>query len=222
MSDTNPTPTPELPPGRGRKHAKTKGIGSVYQRGQTWWISYSINGVRERESSQSENRADAVRLLKDRLGRIGRHEPTGAAINRTTLSDLKEIILTNYAANGSKSARYAQGAFRRLERYFKPHQKAASVTSDVLMGYAAFAKERGQAPATVQFDLAILRHSYRLGHDAGKVGVVPKFPALKFDNARRGFFTHADYHALRDQLPEHLRPVLTVAYRADGGSSRNY
>jgi len=212
MNDINPTPTPESPPGRPGKHAKTKGIGSVYLRGHTWWITYSINGVRERESSGSENRADAVRLLKDRLGRIGRHEPTGAAINRTTLADLKEIILTNYAANGSKSERYARGAFRRLEAYFKPHQKAASITTTELTGYVAYAKEGGYQPATIGYDLAILRHSYRLAHDAGKIGAVPKFPKLRFNNARKGFLTPGDYLILLGELPEHLRPVLTVAY----------
>ena len=67
MNEETPTPTarlPESPPGRSGKQAKTKGIGSIYQRGQKWWISYPVTGVRERESSQSENRADAVRLLK--------------------------------------------------------------------------------------------------------------------------------------------------------------
>jgi hypothetical protein len=113
MSDTNPTPTPELPPGRGRKHAKTKGIGSVYQRGQTWWISYSINGVRERESSQSENRADAVRLLKDRLGRIGRHEPTGAASSRTPTTTLCAINCPNICAPCLRSPMRADGGSSR-------------------------------------------------------------------------------------------------------------
>jgi len=203
------TPTPESPPG---KHAKTKGVGSIYQRGQTWWISYSVGGKRERESSGSENRADALRLLRDRLGRIGRHEPTGAAINRTTLADLRDISLTAYAANGSRSLTSAQGAFKRLFRYVKPHQKAASVTSDVLMRYVAYAKEMGLAPATTQQTLAFLRHAYHLGHDAGKIGVIPKFPSLKFDNVRPGFFTHADYYAVLGELPDYLRPVLTIAF----------
>lgn len=204
--------TPESPLAQTRKYAKTKGIGSVYQRGETWWISYSVNGVRERESSKSENRADAVRLLKDRLGSMGRHEPVGAAINRTTLGEIQEILLTDYAAIGSKSARYAEGGFRRLFRYFKPHQKAASITAAELKSYVAAAKERGYKPATIGYDLAVLRHGYRLARDAGKVGVVPKFPTLRFRNARKGFLTVPEYRILRNELPEELGPVLTVAY----------
>jgi hypothetical protein len=43
-----------------------RGLGSPYLRRRTWWIRYSVRRKRYRESSESENRADAVRLLKAR------------------------------------------------------------------------------------------------------------------------------------------------------------
>jgi hypothetical protein len=215
MNDETPIPTarlPESPPPSRR--GKAKGVGSIYVRNRVWWISYSINGKRERESSHSENRADAVRLLKDRLGRIGRHEPVGAAISRTTVADLKKILLDSYAATGSRSVKHAAMAFARLEHFFLPHQKAASITSDTLVAYKLHNDERGYKPATTEYDLAMLRRSFRLARSAGKVGSVPEFPAIKYDNVRKGFLEETDYRALLRELPEYLRPVLVVAYHS--------
>lgn len=59
---------------------QTRGLGLVYQptyvdkrtgerkTAATWWIQYSVRGKRFRESSGSGNRADAMKLLKQRIG----------------------------------------------------------------------------------------------------------------------------------------------------------
>ena len=41
---------------------------------------------------------------------------------------------------------------------------------------------------------------------------VPNFPRLQENPPRSGFFEHSDFVALRSELPEHLRPVITFAY----------
>ncbi len=38
-------------------------FGSIYSRNRVWWIKYCRNGQPYRESSHSENYADAERLL---------------------------------------------------------------------------------------------------------------------------------------------------------------
>lgn len=64
------------------KTTQNRGMGFVYRAtyidkrtgkkktAATWTISYSVHGVRHRESTGSTNRADAVRLLKKRLGEV--------------------------------------------------------------------------------------------------------------------------------------------------------
>jgi hypothetical protein len=44
-----------------------RGFGTIYQRGTTFWIQYSVRGVVYRESSNSTERSKAEKLLKLRL-----------------------------------------------------------------------------------------------------------------------------------------------------------
>jgi len=46
---------------------KRKISRNFYKRGVIWWIRYLVKGQQVRESSESENREDADRLLKKRL-----------------------------------------------------------------------------------------------------------------------------------------------------------
>ena len=42
------------------KSKRARGLGSLYVRGTTWWISYYVNGKQKRESADSEKRSRAV------------------------------------------------------------------------------------------------------------------------------------------------------------------
>jgi integrase len=44
------------------------------------------------------------------------------------------------------------------------------------------------------------------------VKLLPIFPKLEEPAPRKGFFEHDEFPALREELPEHLRPPLTFAY----------
>ncbi|MHC1727418.1 MAG: hypothetical protein AB9866_15680 [Syntrophobacteraceae bacterium] len=39
---------------------------------------------------------------------------------------------------------------------------------------------------------------------------------LKENYIWKGFFEHSDFTALRDNLPDHLKPVITFGYAPDG------
>jgi len=47
-------------------------MGTIYKRGNTWWIQYYRKGKPFRESAQSAKEADARRLLRKREGEIAR------------------------------------------------------------------------------------------------------------------------------------------------------
>ena len=51
-----------------------------------------------------------------------------------------------------------------------------------------------------------------LGRKGRKVVNVPYVPHLAEDNIRQGYFEHAEYLALKKNLPVYLRPVITLAY----------
>ena len=81
---------------------RTRGLGSVYQRGETWWIKFYVDGTAKRESSGSDKQAVAVKLLKRRLEELsaGRYVPDAGKV---TLAELLTMLAADATAKGNKS-----------------------------------------------------------------------------------------------------------------------
>jgi len=81
---------------------KTRGLGFVYQhvysdkrtgeqkKTSTWWIQYFVRGKRYRESSGSSTRADAVNLLKQRVGQAAQRRIVAPRAEKTTFEQLAD------------------------------------------------------------------------------------------------------------------------------------
>ncbi len=69
--------------------ARKYGEGTVYRKGRYWWIKYHVDGRAFYESSRSEKRADAVKLLQRRFGAVAEGRPTGREGERLTLADVR-------------------------------------------------------------------------------------------------------------------------------------
>ena len=53
----------------------TRGTGTIYRRGNVWWLQYFANGQQINETSGTSNEAEARRQLKVKLGRWQREKP---------------------------------------------------------------------------------------------------------------------------------------------------
>jgi integrase len=200
---------------------KTRGLGLVYQptyvdrrtgeqkTAATWWIQYSVRGKRYRESSGSTNHADAVKLLKRRIGNAAEGRQIGHDIEKTTFDDLARILLQDYQANGRRSVKRVKGAIQNLRQFFTD-ARAVDITDDRLNSYIVYRQDQRAANATINRELAALKRAFRL---AGKnVGSPPRFRMLRENNARKGFFEPEQFKAVVQYLPEHLKPVFEVGY----------
>lgn len=200
---------------------QARGLGFVYQpvyidkrtgkrkTAATWWVQYSIRGKRYRESSGSSNRANAVKLLKRRIGEAAEGRPVGHDVEKTTFEDLAKILLDDYKANGRQSIRRAKSSTQNLRRFFAD-SRAIDITEDRLNTYIVFRQEEKAANATINRELAALKRAFRLA--GRKVGQLPRFRMLRENNARKGFFEAEQFRAVLQHLPEHLKPVFEVAY----------
>ncbi|HYA40555.1 MAG TPA: site-specific integrase [Syntrophobacteraceae bacterium] len=72
----------------------------------------------------------------------------------------------------------------------------------------------GAAKATINRELSALKRMLNLGAQGTppKVDRMPHIPMLKENNIRKGFFEHSDFTALRNHLPDHLKPVVIFGY----------
>lgn len=206
-----------------KRKINTRGMGNVYQpqyktstgeikTSAAWWLSYYIDKRRIRENSHCENREDAIRLLQLRMGAAAKGEQVNPELTKITLDDLIEMVESDYIANGQRSINRVRKAAKHLRRILGGSTKARAITVNRVTSYKSQRSEEGAAPASINYELAILRRAFSLAAEAEKIAAVPKIKALKVDNARAGFFEPAQYRAVLDHLPDHLKPVLATAY----------
>src|SRR5215472_5743036 len=189
---------------------KRRGLGGIYQRGKIWWIYYSFRGTPYRESSGSTNEVDAKRLLKRRLGEMGIGQFHGPDLDRTTFEDLEKIIEQEYKANARRSLPRMKTALTPLRAYFGT-RRAHDISFDRLNSYVSARLDAGIAPASVRYELSILRRAFRLAKRAGKA-ICPDFPTIEVHNVRTGFFEREDFQAVCAHLPPEIQAVATFAY----------
>jgi len=74
-------------------------MGSIYKRGNTYWLKYYRNGKPYYESTKSSKETDAKRLLKRREGEISEGKLPGVYFDRVRFDELAEGFLTDYRIN---------------------------------------------------------------------------------------------------------------------------
>ena len=198
--------------------------GSVYQssyRGRdgkrhkstTWFLKYYVNGKPLRESTGTENRNEAIRILRQKMAKSARYSEYSEQLERVLVDQLLDLVIEDYRFN-QRSTTYDAGL--RVDKHLRPffaQKKAVEVTSPIIKKYTS-ARSKEAESATVNKELAYLRRAFRLGlqHEPSLVEKVPYIRMLPVDNARTGMVDHEQYRALRDSLPSYARIALVVAY----------
>ena len=215
-------------------------MGSIYKRGQTYWVKYYRNGKAYRESAKSTKEGAAKRLLKKREGEVAEGKIPGIYFDRVRWDELAEDYLTEQRQDGRKTVAWTE---RRIKLHLAPFfggLRATDITTPRIREYVAKrlectcaeCKERfspqdtcpecgsgnlepGAENGTINRELAALKRMLNLGAEQTppKVDRVPHIPMLRENNVRKGFLEHGDYLNLLEALPEHLRPVVNFAYR---------
>jgi integrase len=195
-------------------------MGMIYKRGNTWWIKYYRNGKSFRESSESDKKMVAKKLLDKREGAIAQGKAPGIQFEKVTFDELADDFLKDYKINEKKSLSRAERSVNQLTIFFNGY-KALNITTPVINSYVLSRLEYGASNATVNRELSALKRMLNLGarQTPPTVERVPHIPMLKENNIRKGFFEHDEFLALRDALPKHLKGFVTFAYKSGWRSS---
>ena len=122
---------------------------------------------------------------------------------RTTVGELLDGVLKDNRKNGREAKRHewVEGVIRKhLRPVFGP-MKATNLRYDHVDRYIERRQNKTAANATINRELALLRRTYNLGREAGKVAVVPLLPKnLEENNIRKGFFERDEFTARWDQV----------------------
>ncbi|MCJ7629161.1 MAG: site-specific integrase [Longimicrobiales bacterium] len=188
------------------------GTGRVYKRGNSWWVDYSFRGKRYRESTGSDLKKNAQKLLRKRMAEMGTGKLVGPDEEKVTFQDLKDIIVTHYKVNKKRSLDRILTSWKALEAYYSLDTRALDLTSARVKSYILHRQEMGRANSTIRNELIALRAAYKQAKKDGLLTTIPHIPSPEVNEVRESFLTRADLKALVAELPEHLRSVTWFAY----------
>jgi len=188
-----------------------KGMGRLFKRGPVWWIAYYHRGKEFRESSESDSETQARKLLKKRIGEMGRGRLIGPVEEKVTYDEMSQDFIVDYETNGKRSLRSAKLSVHHLQGFFGL-DRALDITTDRIRGYVAHRQGDGASNGSINRELAGLKRMFSLAVQAGKLSTKPYIPTLEENNARQGFLDHAGFVALRENLPEYLKAPVTFLY----------
>lgn len=215
------------------KERRTWGTGRLFRRktSRFWYIRYyDASGKRRTEATHTESRADAERILRDRLARKDRGELAPNA-RKVTFGDLATLLLDDYRVKRRRSWRRAEDALAQLAAFYggrcerddadDPRSRVrryvggcrATQIGERWQAYVAERLEAGAAHATLAIERAALRRAFTIAVRAGRLAQAPHLESLgKLNNARQGFFEADDFDAVLDALPDYLRAPMQFAY----------
>ncbi len=185
----------------------------LFRRRRVWWMDVFYNGRRYRRSTHCSKRKVAQAAYDQVQREILNGEMPGIFFEHVTLNELAEDFLRDYKIKARKSFDKAERNVGYLMAAFGGVQ-ARQITTSMVNHYIEKKLDMGLSPATINRQLAALKHMFHLAVRCTppKVYRIPYIPMLKENNIREGFFEHEEYLKLKDILPDYLKPIITFAY----------
>jgi integrase len=212
------------------KHRRARGSGSVYKMGRVWWIAYrGPDGKRKAESSESERKGDAERLLQSRVGAREHNLPVIPRAEKLTFNDAAQAVLDDYKINGKRSE---DNVKRRLTKHLTPFfggRRMASITGADVTAFVAHRQQQGivafkgkrkgertgdVSNSEINRELGLLDRIFSLAIKQNRLPASskPHIPKLREPAARSGFFEKDQVAAVVAHLPAEIQPVVEFAY----------
>ena len=172
-----------------------------------WWLDYTVDGRRYRESSKTTVKKEATDLLGERrLARksrkmIGRPD-------KVTLGELKALSEKQYDLDGLRSNDRMLQCWKHVEDFFGTDSRVIEIDGVRLDDYAAKRLKEGAARQTVNNELSALRRGFKLAVEKSLLAVMPTFDLPKCDNARSGFFEEDGFTVLMAELPPDVGDLM--------------
>jgi hypothetical protein len=99
-------------------------MGSLYKRGDIWWLKYYRNGKYIRESSGTSKKMVAKKLLDRREGEIANGKLPGIHFEKVIFDELAVDFLRDYQINNRKSLKRAERSVEILKEVFESNGKS--------------------------------------------------------------------------------------------------
>mgnify|MGYP001347605752 CR=1 FL=1 len=187
----------------------------VFKRGHTWWIDYRYHGRRIRESTGTSSRKRAEQLLAKRQAEVfeGRFSFAPQA-SVPHFHDFAAAYLEEFSKHNKKksSLRRDVGIARNLSSYFGS-KRLDAMTPMLIEHYKNRRRNDGAAPATVNRELACLKHMFTIALRDRLVleNPVRSVRMFRVDNEVTNVLSKEDETKLLEAAAPHLKRIIVCA-----------
>ena len=121
---------------------KSDGSGSLYLRGDIWWVKVRVDGRPVYESSKSTKKSDAIKLRDKLLAQRHRGELSGGAPDKVLITELLDDVLKSDIKD---STRYVwEKCIEKNIRPFFGKYRAQRLSTDLMDAYRKKRKAEGR------------------------------------------------------------------------------
>ncbi len=154
-------------------------MGCVYRHKarSTWWIKYRSAAGVQYESAHSKRKEDAIRLLRLREGDTAKGIPVTSQVGRIRFDEARDDLVNHHKANGRDTKKVEDRIAKHLTPFFG-RRKMGEISVSLVNSYIAKRLEASASNATVNRELAWLKHMFSLAVRAGKLMTKPHIVLL--------------------------------------------
>lgn len=187
----------------------------VFKRGDVWWIDYRFQGRRLRESTGTKSRKRAEQLLAKRQAEVfeGRFAFAPQA-SVPHFADFAATYIEEFSKHNKKksSLRRDIGIANNLSGYFGA-KKLDAITPMLIEHYKNRRRSDDAAPATVNRELACLKHMFTIAMRDRLVveNPVRSVRMFRVDNEVTNVLSQEDEGRLLEAAAPHLKRVIVCA-----------
>lgn len=184
---------------------------SLFKRGNTYWIRYTVNNQQIKESTKSKDIKLAQQYLSKRQVElfIGVTPPKNAALTLQQLRDIWVEIKYNKKTLSDDIQKW-----KFFLKYMKPTTLISHITPNHIIELRKILQSKDLKPATINRHLELLSASLNLAEKQGYQTQSPfkVIPRLQVDNERNRIATPEEYTKLLNAAKPELRLAITIGY----------
>ena len=183
------------------------------QRGTIWHIDIAIRGRRIRQSCETEDRNEALSILRRRVAELEQRGPLALRTPKLTFDELAQDFIRDYEVNKKRSLGKAKKSVAYLTKFFGGY-RAVNITTQDVRAYIETRQRVGLANGTINRELAALKRTLQLAARAKLLSTdhIPDIPTLKEAPPRAGFFEPEQFEALMKYLRPEVQPIARFGY----------
>lgn len=158
--------------GQGRVFRPTVKRGRRRERTAVWWLDYTVDGTRYRESSGMEEQGAAIALLRERI----KAREIGAPVAEETPTHTLDAFVKEHLAARRASKKFTEQWIKvneqhlaRAVEHFGANRKLASITGQDVAQWSVKLLDAGFEAGTVLHHMHALSNLYRRGGALGRV-----------------------------------------------------